>query len=576
MDTGNDKKRARTPSITSHDGPFGTRLSPPNKKSRGREPDTTPTFGGALHPMSLPVVHTLQEAQDASKSGQVFGLRPHGGSFTTYQGMATHVTSTEGTSWTQQFAKPSSRLSSKYEKLFPRIDHISDLTRANKALVSGQAGQNRYGKALSKPAQMTASLLRINEASTAFGSDAMGMDGKDVGAGMMADVLGQKWAHKNSHRGRRKRTRLGGDEVLSELKGRYPQLDTTSKMRDQGEDALLRQVGKSRTFAAEQAMARGKAKGLDGDGLEDYVRGKFAKHGLGEVPDLSGFRSSAKRDREDDEDHDRQAYTGGFAKTPTKRMRSLEQSRRSMREYAKGMSSPFVRPGGSKSGVFEGFKSQVAPSKGTMWEQWKLTAPDTSSTKYTELFKSMSTLSDLGRANKALVKGGSDMLSPTPGESLWRGKSYSSEAQATATLLRLNEPHTALGGSSMGSERHDAGTGIMAETLAIKWKNSSNQQHLNKQDRTPVAPSKALGRLEARYPQLDNVDKLRVQGQSGLTDQIASSRMKAAVQAGRRGLAKGQPDHSLSEYVQHKFNKHGLGQVPGGWKRQLTTPKPKK
>jgi hypothetical protein len=39
--------------------------------------------------------------------------------------------------------------------------------------------------------------------------------------------------------------------------------------------------------------------------------------------------------------------------------------------------------------------------------------------------------------------------------------------------------------------------------------------------------------------------------------------MGAAVMAAHRGQAKKKAD--LGEYVQRKFNKHGLGQLPTGW-----------
>ncbi|GAB3029822.1 hypothetical protein GCM10027285_10400 [Oleiagrimonas citrea] len=520
----------------------------------------------------MPLFRTLEEARTASKHGQSFGLRSEGSSFTVYQGTATHVTSTEGTTWTQQFAKPSKRMSTKYTALFGKIRDVSELTRANKALVSGKAGTDRQGRPLSKEAQMTASLMRVNEASTAFGSASMGVDGEDAGTGMMAETLALKWSHKQEQ-GRT--SRLGGRRALSKLNRRFAQLDTTEKMRAQGEGGLRAKIEDSRMRAAKAARAWGKSKGKRGDDLDAYVQGKFEKHGLGEVPDAHGFRSSLKRGREEDgESEDRRsAYTGGFGGRRPRRFKSLRRARQGLRKQPEKLESAFVRPGGSQSGVYEGFTSQLAPSKGEVWDQWKLTAPDTASTKYTRLFENLEGLSDLGRANKAFVKGGSDMLQPTPGLSLWRGKPYSSEAQATAVLFRVNEPHTALGGSSMGSEESDAGLGLMAEAMAQKWKHSSRQQHLPREDRTQVSPTKALKHLTKLFPQLDSVQKLRRQGEQGLVDQIAASRIKAAKHAGRLGQAKGVPEHRLSEHVQRKFNKHGLGQVPGGWKSKLSKPK---
>lgn len=243
---------------------------------------------------------------------------------------------------------------------------------------------------------------------------------------------------------------------------------------------------------------------------------------------------------------------GAFNKQVVPRVKSLSQARdRSLSE------SPFqVRPGGSGFSVFEARKTHIAPTMGTSWLQQFATPSVKMSTKYEKL-ADVTGISDITRANKALVRGGSDSLSPTRGINVWRDKQYSDSGALTASLLRINETTTAFGPESMGSPTHDAGTGIMSELLAQKWEARSAG--------TGIDTKSTFESLTGKYRQLESVDKMQTQGKRGLVDQITSSRMRAAVAAGQRGYDKGFSD--LSEYAQRKFNKHGLGQLPKGWSK---------
>lgn len=250
---------------------------------------------------------------------------------------------------------------------------------------------------------------------------------------------------------------------------------------------------------------------------------------------------------------------GGFEPQKPVRAKSLGQARNLSQ-----MGVPFeIRPGGSSTSVFEGLKTQTSYTTGKQWTQ-QVAVPSTGeSTKYKNIFPKIE-VTDLTRANKALVAGHSDMLSPQMGINNWRGKSYSDSGLLGASLIRINETTTAFGQESMGSDTHDAGTGIMAEVLHKKWSAKSVGQMLTDTD--------ALrGHLETKFPQLVSVDKMRTQGDFGLMGEIADSRMKAAVSAGGRALDKGYQPWQVGEYVQRKFAKHGLGSVTGGWAQQLKT-----
>lgn len=496
-------------------------------------------FSGAFHPVAIPEVRNLNEARTRTQQMQPFALRPQSTSFSVFEGTTTHAMPAQQTSWTQQVAEtPVKGLSTKYSALFTSMSSVTNLTRANKALVKGE-GTVAKTKAM-QSAQTAASLLRINETTTAFGPEAMNVPTHDVGAGIMAEVLAQKWHAKTQG------VSLGTKGLRNTLESKYRQLDSVDEMRKQGKDAVLSQVSTSRNDAALRAAERADAKGIkDPSEVRAYVQRKFEKHGLGPVPD--GALPPAQPG----------PFSGGFYPVVPQRVKSLASV-----QQASWESQPFVvQPGASQSRVYEGSTTQIAPKQGTSWEQHIATPSEEMSTKYTSLFPQLLSASDLGRANKALVKGGSDTLSPEPGKNIWRSKSYSSQAQLTATLLRVNETTTAFGKESMGSPTHDAGAGIMAEALAVKWHAKNQGQEVNMQ---------ALGtHLTQKFPQLDTVKKMRDRGPDALTGQIAESRMSAAVTAAQRGQAKGKSD--INEYVQRKFAKHGLGPVPSGWAAKFKT-----
>lgn len=248
-------------------------------------------------------------------------------------------------------------------------------------------------------------------------------------------------------------------------------------------------------------------------------------------------------------------FPGGFSPSTPPRARSLSQARR-MTEGG----TPFaVRPGSSSHSLYEGPATHFAPSKGTVWTQQYAKSDSGDSTQYRNIFPSIA-VTDLTRANKALFKGGSDSLSPTP--DTWRGKPYAPAGMMGATLLRVNETTTAFGSTSMGSTTHDTGSGIMAEVLRQKW--SGKSLGSKALDTTTL-----LETLTEKYPQLDTVEKMRGRGAEALVAQIADSRFEAAVAAGQRGRVKRLSAWQIGEYVQHKFAKHGLGQVPGGWADEL-------
>lgn len=489
-------------------------------------------LSGAFSPRPLPVVESLGDARAHSRQMQPFGLQPRGTGFTVFESTATHAMPAHGTSWTQQYAQtPRKDLSTRYTDLFRSMQSATALTRANKALVAGTGGA-----ASTKPAQsaMTAaSLMRLNETTTAFGSRSVGSSTHDVGTGLMAEALAQKWHGKTT-----------GDvpsapRLLNSLVEKYPQLDSVKRMREQGGEAIGDQIAASRMAAAQRARERGQAKGVDD--LDAYVAKKFAKHGLGPVPEHTPPAEPSA------------SYDGGLAPASAKRLRSMKEV---TRHVAQDDAQPFqVRPGASASSTYEGTTTHIAPSHGTVWAQLVAMPSENMSTQYANLFPALRGVSDLTRANKALVRGGSDTLSPARGENTWHGKSYSPAAQTTATLFRVNESTTAFGADAMRSPERDVGAGIMAETLSLKWQAKNRGQ-------TPDMREVGAA-LTRKFPQLDSVKSMRGQGSEALIAQVADSRMAAAVSAAQRGRAKGKSD--INEYVQRKFAKHGLGEVPKGW-----------
>jgi hypothetical protein len=268
-------------------------------------------------------------------------------------------------------------------------------------------------------------------------------------------------------------------------------------------------------------------------------------------------------------------YGGGLHPQSPPRARSLSEAR-----YLTARGKPFmVQPGSSEHAFIEAPQAQIAHSKQTVWMQLFGKSTSGESTKYTELFGKMS-LDHLTRANKTLVRGGSDSISPAT--NTWHGKSYTTSAMTSATLLRLNETITAFGTEAMGTPTHDVGTGMMAQALSEKWSAKSQAQSQDKAwDSSKFDMSALLTRMTKRFPQLDTVDKFRAMGKDPMkqqtpeeveaeTDrimqqQIVGSRMEAAIAAGQRWLDKGKSFGEIGDYVQRKFAKHGLGAPPQGW-----------
>ncbi len=259
---------------------------------------------------------------------------------------------------------------------------------------------------------------------------------------------------------------------------------------------------------------------------------------------------------------DHSFFGGGFDPQKPPRARSLSEAR-----TMTGSGMAFTaRPGTSSRGVIEGPQSHHSTVDGTLWIQQyaKYEGQSRDSTEYERLFPKL-TISELTRANKALVKGGSDSISPKPDS--WHGKSYSPTAMTVATLLRVNETTSAFGSDSMGSPTRDAGTGLMAHALSEKWTSKSLMG--DKWSEKGFDMSSMLGRMTERYPQLESVKAMRTRGPQKLESQIVDSRMEAAIAAGQRWLDKGKGWGEIGEYVQRKFSKHGLGAPPKGWAEAL-------
>lgn len=247
---------------------------------------------------------------------------------------------------------------------------------------------------------------------------------------------------------------------------------------------------------------------------------------------------------------------GGFGTITPTRVKNLSDIRQASQGY-----TPFsVQPGNSSTSVFMSWTSQHTPSQGGYWEQQVASSSVTKqSTQYTKL-AATHTLTDLTRANKALVKGGSDSL--TPMKDSWHGKAYRPSAMLTATLMRVNETTTAFGHEAMGVPSHEVGSAMMAEALSRKWAAKNTGASVPSMGDT-------LSHLTEKFPQLDTTKKMRAQGEDNLLGQVSASRLNAAVEAGMRGVGKGLQSWEVHEYVQKKFNKHGLGELPTGWGEAL-------
>ncbi|GGA20937.1 hypothetical protein [Dyella nitratireducens] len=254
------------------------------RKASAIEPD----LSGAFHPIKPKRVLTLEAARQASQESQPFLVQPGGSNFGVYEGFNTQIAPKQDTYWQQIVAKPSEVMSTKYTELFPALSSDSDLSRANKALVTGgrnaprpKPGKGRWQhhKSYTFHAQLTATLLRVNESFTALGKESMGLPKYDAGTGIVAEALALKWKAKNQGKN------LNMKSVGAHLTDKFPQLDTTEKMRKKGKPALLKQIADSRMSAAVMAAKRAEAKGKsDLKSINKYVQRKFAKHGLGPVP----------------------------------------------------------------------------------------------------------------------------------------------------------------------------------------------------------------------------------------------------------------------------------------------------
>ncbi len=246
---------------------------------------------------------------------------------------------------------------------------------------------------------------------------------------------------------------------------------------------------------------------------------------------------------------------GAFNSYTPPRANSLQQAR----QLAHEGHAFAIRPGGAQTSIFEGVKTQIAYSQGKVWNQYFAASSTGESTKYENIFANIG-VKDLTRANKAFVAGNSQNISPPRDTNTWKQNSYSDSGLLGAALIRINESITAFGTQSMGHPAFDAGTGIMAEALSRKWAARTAWQSLDSK--------KLLRDMTAKFPQLKSVDEMRKKSsESMLSNQIQSSLMEAAITAGDRALEKKISD--VGGYVQHKFNKHGLGPVPGGWAEAL-------
>lgn len=260
-----------------------------------------PFYSGGFHPPKPQRVRSLSEARSITDSGMPYTVRPGTTTHGFLEGPQSQHATSEGTLWVQQYGKIEGGGSTKYEKLFPKMT-ISELTRANKALVKGGSdsispGPNSWhGKSYAPSAMTAATLLRINETTTAFGSHSMGSPTHDAGTGLMADVLSEKWDSKS---------RMGTDwsehavdmpALLKQMTEHYPQLHSVEKMRRQGQEGLVNQIVDSRMEAAIAAGRRWLDKGKGWGEIGEYVQRKFKKHGLGAPP--KGW-AEALRERHD-------------------------------------------------------------------------------------------------------------------------------------------------------------------------------------------------------------------------------------------------------------------------------------
>ncbi|HEY1137979.1 MAG TPA: hypothetical protein VGE64_10855 [Xanthomonadaceae bacterium] len=513
-------------------------------------------LGGGFDSYAPPRAKTLNQGISLVQQGQTLNVKPGSSSHGFLEGPTTQFQYKHGNVWGQMIGESESGISTKYRELVNDYS-VQQLTRANKALIKGGSDMlvgstNSWrGKSYTTSAMTTASLIRLNETTTAFGDTGFNQTHTDVGTGIMAEALSQKWSEKSAG------TQHDAKRLLSTLESKFPQLVSVKGMQKQGQEALMSQVEESRMSAAISAGIRGFEKGKSNWEVNEYVQKKFAKHGLGPVP--RGWMDAVmERPSRDSGSHSMdftveepsRVYSGAFHNYRPTQVQSLSQGIESI-----GKQETFeIKPEGAKYGFMEGPTTQFQYTKGDVWGQMYGESRSGQSTKYTELFKKTRSVAELTRANKALVKGGRDMEGSTK-PNAWHEKTYSPSALTAATLLRLNETTTAFGDAGFNRTDTNVGAGIMAETLHQKWSARNESRGFGMKGLQNV--------LESAYPQLKSADDMRKQGEVPLKNQVMQSRMSAAVSAAQRAQQKGHED--VGAYVQHKFEKHGLGEVPQGW-----------
>jgi hypothetical protein len=513
-------------------------------------------YTGGFGSYQPPRARNLNQGISLIQDGRTLNMKPGSSSHGFLEGPTTQFQYKHGNVWGQMIGESESGISTKYRELVNDYS-VEQLTRANKALFKGGSDMlvgstNSWrGKSYTTSAMTTASLMRLNETTTAFGNTGFNQTHTDVGTGIMAEALSQKWSEKTSG------TQHDAKRLLSTLESKFPQLVSVDRMYKQGKEALMSQVEDSRMSAAVSAGSRGFDKGMSNWQVNEYVQKKFAKHGLGPVP--RGWMDAVmKRPSVETESHSMdftveepsKVYSGAFHSYRPTQVQSLSQGIESI-----GKQEAFeIKPEGTSHGFMEGPTTQFQYTKGDVWGQQFGKSRSGDSTEYAKLFDRTKSVADLTRANKALVKGGRDLEGSTK-PNAWHDKTYSKSAMTTATLLRLNETTTAFGDAGFKQVDTNVGAGIMAETLHQKW-TAKNQG-------ARFGTKGLLNALESAYPQLKSAEDMRKQGAPALKNQVLQSRMSAAVSAAQRGQQKGKDD--LGAYVQQKFAKHGLGEVPQGW-----------
>lgn len=513
-------------------------------------------YTGGFGSYPPPRAKNLNQGISLIQGGSTLNVKPGSTSHGFLEGPTTQFQYSKGNVWGQLIGESESGISTKYRELVNGYS-VQQLTRANKALVKGGSDSlvgspnTWHGKSYTNSAMTTASLMRLNETTTAFGDTGFNQTHTDVGTGIMAEALSQKWSEKSSG------TQHDAKRLLSTLESKFPQLVSVDAMYKQGQEALMSQVQESRMSAAISAGIRGFDKGKSNWEVGEYVQKKFAKHGLGPVPrgwmDAVVGRQSRESESQSMDfvvEQPSKVYSGAFHSYQPTQVQSLSQGIESVRQQE----TFEIKPQGATFGFMEGPTTQIQYTKGDVWGQQFGKSRSGESTEYAKLFKKMKSVAELTRANKALVKGGRDQEGSTKSNA-WHEKTYSKSAMTSATLLRLNETTTAFGDTGFDKVETNVGAGIMAEALHQKW-SARNQTK-------PFGTKGLLNALESAYPQLKSVDDMRTQGAPALKNQVLQSRMSAAVSAAQRAQKKGRED--VGAYVQHKFEKHGLGPVPEGW-----------